>query len=176
MTKKTIELLIPAILSIFMLASMSCAANQGNSAPSFTLTDVKGSQVTLADFKGQKAVLLIFFNYRTGTGQDPILQSYLAYYQGMDRLQVLSIVNRKHLTDEMKQYAAGQAQQQLGGFGHATPLRDEDGSVSQAFGANPDKLTIVLVDRAGRISFRQEVDAVAETNTELANQVEELTR
>ena len=56
---------------------------------------------------------------------------------------------------------SNQAKEHLNGLGYAIPLRDEDGSVSQAFGANPDKVTLVLVDLEGRINFGQEVTATA---------------
>ena len=145
-------------------------------APTFTLTDIKGNQISLSDFKGQKAVLLLFFNNNIGTGQDPLLQSYLALYQGMDKLETLCLINRALLPDEVKQYMASQVQQNPGGLGYATPIKDEDGSVSQAYGANPDILTLVLVDRDGNIHFHQEVTSTADTNTELAQQVEKLTK
>ena len=174
MIKKTIILVIIGISTL--LISLSCAANRETPAPSFSLTNINGNQISLSDFKGQKAVLLIFFNLQIGTGQDPTMQSYLAYYQGIDRLQVLTIVNLGDLPEEMKQYMAGQAQQSPGGLGFATPLKDEDGTVSQTFGANPVKLTIVLVDQKGNIRFRQEVTSLAETNTELVQQVEKLTK
>jgi len=175
MKSKSIKLVLASIAMLMALASCAAPANLAQ-APPFTLTDIKGNQVSLADFKGQKAVLLMFFNYQVGTGQDPVMQSYLAYYQGMDKLQILSIINRGNLPEEMKQYMAGQAQQIPGGLGFATPLRDEDGSVSQAFNASPDKLTIVLVDRDGDIRFRQEVTSLAETNRDLAQQVEKLAK
>ena len=167
-----------ALVSLSILLALAACTGPSSqvAAPPFTLTDIKGNQISLSDFKGQKAVMLIFFNYRIGTGQDPMIQSYLGYYPQTDKLQVLSIMNRGNLPDEMKQYMAGQAQQSLGGLGFATPLRDEDGSVSQAFGANPDKLTVVLVDRDGNIRFHQEIDATADVNTELARQVGELTK
>lgn len=175
MKSKLIKLVLTCIVMLITLAS--CAApTKLQQAPSFTLTDIKGNQVSLANFKGQKAVLLLFFNNNIGTGQDPLLQSYLALYQGMDNLETLCVMNRALLPDEMKQYMAGQAQQNQGGLGFAVPLKDEDGSVSQAYGASPDKLTLVLVDRDGNIRFRQEVTSTADTNTELSQQVEKLTK
>jgi hypothetical protein len=175
MKRKSITLVLVVIFTLITLAACAAPAKL-TPAPPFTLTDNKGSQISLSDFKGQKAVLLIFFNYQVGGGQDPVFQSYLAYYQGTNRLQVLQIINRGNLPNEMRQAMAGMAQQNPQGLGLATPLRDEDGSVSAAYGVSPDKLTIVLVDREGNIRFRQEVTSTADTNTELVNQVKDLTR
>jgi peroxiredoxin len=175
MKSKSIKLVLACMVILITLASCAAPAKLAQ-APPFTLTDIKGNQINLSDFKGQKAVLLIFFNNNIGTGQDPLLQSYLALYQGMDKLETLCVMNRASLPDEMKQYMAGQAHQNQGGLGFAVPLKDEDGSVSQAYGANPDKLTVVLINRNGNISFHQEVSSPADTNTELSQQVEKLTK
>ena len=175
MKSKSIKLVLACTVMLIMLSSC-VAPTKLTQAPPFTLIDNKGNQISLSDFKGQKAVLLIFFNYQVGGGQDPVFQSYLAYYQGMNKLQVLPIINRGNLPNEMKQSMAGMAQQNPQGLGFANPLRDEDGSVSQAYNASPDKLTIVLVDQKGYISFRQDVTSAADTNTELPQQVVKLTK
>ena len=77
MKSKSIILALASMVMLLMLASCATPAKL-EKAPSFTLTDIKGNQVSLSDFKGQKALMLIFFNYQVGTGQDPIMQSYLA--------------------------------------------------------------------------------------------------
>ena len=166
MGKKTMAMLIAIILLVSF--SVSCAANQASPAPGFTLSDNTGCQVSLFDYKGQKAVLILFFNYNTGGPRDPLFQDYLAHYQGVDKLETLCVVNTTYADA-----ALGQAQ---AGPGNVVPLRDEDGSVSQAFGANPDKLTLVLVDQEGRIRFREEVTSTADTNAELAEQIKQATR
>lgn len=175
MKSKSFKLVMASIAILITMASCAAPTNL-TSAPSFKLTDIKGNQVSLADFKGQKAVLLVFFNYQVGGGQNPVMQSYLAYYQGLDKLQVLTIINRGNLPYEMKQNMGEYSQQNPQGLGFATPLRDEDGSITQAFGASPDKLTMVLVDKNGNIRFRQEVAVSADVNTELARQVEKLVK
>ena len=173
MIKKT---LLATISVLIILVMASCTAGQNTQAPSFTLTSIKGNQVSLSDYKGQKAVLLLFFNNNIGTGQDPFLQSYLALYKGMDKLETLCVMNRATLPEEVKQLMASQSQVTPGGLGFAVPLKDEDGSVSRAYGANPDILTLVLLDRDGNIRFRQEIISTVDTNTELTKQIEELTK
>ena len=155
---------------------MSCARSQDTPAPAFTLADMTGNKVSLTDYKGQKAVLLLFFNYKTGGGQDPLLREYLARYQQSDKLKIIPIVNISTLPDVPGGNMGGETPKRLTDLGYAVPLKDDNGSVSQAFGANPDRLTLVLIDRDGRIRFRQEVTATAETNEELAKQVEEIVR
>ena len=163
-----------ALISLFaLLLLVSCAAPvQLAKAPKFTLNNMDGFQESLSDYKGE-IVLLIFFNPRSGGGQNPLLRGYLDYYRPSDKLQIILILN----TSEGPGAAAGGAGgSRLTDLGYSVPLRDEDGSVSQAFGASPDKLTIVLVDRDGDIRFRQEVTSLAETNQDLAQQVEKLTK
>jgi hypothetical protein len=171
---KWIILVLTAILMISI--SLSCTSNQYAVAPTFTLFDNTGHKVSLTDYKGQKAVLLLFFNYKIGTGQDPTLQSYLNTYNGMARLQTFCVVNVAAVPEQGKQFMAGHQQSNPGGLGFATPLQDQDGSVSQIFGANPDKLTLVLLDRDQRIRFRQEGVSPADNNTVLAEQIQALTK
>jgi peroxiredoxin len=173
-----VKICIAASLLIVFLAIMfiSCAGNQGVAAPAFTLTDVTGNKVTLADYKGQKAVFLLFFNFNIGTGQDPVLQSYLKRYKGMQGLETYAVVNYAVLPEQGRQYMATHGAQNQGGLGYAIPLKDEDGTVSQKYGANRDKLTFVLINRDGFISFRQEVTSTADENTELARHIEEITK
>ncbi|OGO15726.1 MAG: hypothetical protein A2Z02_05420 [Chloroflexi bacterium RBG_16_48_7] len=71
---------------------------------------------------------------------------------------------------------AAHGAQNQGGLGFALPLKDEDGTVSQQYGANRDKLTLVLINCKGFISFRQEVTLMAEDNTELARYIDETTK
>lgn len=107
MSKK--KIILAAASALGALVITSCAGSQGPEAPPFTLKDNTGRQVSLSDYAGNKAVLLIFFNFNTGTGRDPILQSYLAYYQGMDKLETVCVMNRATLPEEVKQFMASQS-------------------------------------------------------------------
>ena len=174
MAKKRIP---PAVISLFIaILVIGCARSQDVLAPAFTLSDMNGHQVSLTDYKGQKAVLLLFFNYQTGGGQDPLLRGCLALYRPSDKLEIIPIVNISTLPDVPGRNTSGKTPKRLTDFGYAVPLKDDNGSVSQAFGANPDRLTLVLVDRDGCIRFRQEVTATAETNAELARQIQEIAK
>lgn len=157
------------LLAITVL--ISCAAVQ--KAPDFTLTNIKGDQISLSGFAGQKAVLLLFTNFQTGGGQDPLLQGYLTRYQPAENLETLMIGNWSVLPEEVKQYKTGN----IGSLeGVGTAALDKDGSVSRAYRASPDKVTLVLVDREGQIRFRQEDPPPVEDNRDLSNQIAEITR
>ncbi len=62
-------------------------------APDFTLADEHGQQVSLADFRGHKGVLLVFYPFAFSgicTGELGAIQDDLGRYQN-DRVQVLAI-------------------------------------------------------------------------------------
>lgn len=165
------RIIITVIASLILLAfSTSCAANQLTPAPTFILSDMTGHAVSPTDYKGQKAVLLLFFSPKTGGGQDSLLREYLDYYKQSDKLQIIPIVDMSEPGG-----FGGSGQTRLTDLGY-TPLKDEDGSVSKAFGANPNKLTLALIDREGNLRFRQGVSSTADTNIELTKQIQELTK
>ncbi len=163
-----------ALISLFaLLLLVSCAAPvQLAKAPKFTLNNMNGQPVSLIDYKGQKAILLLFFNFKTGGGQDPLLRGYLNYYQPSDNLLIIPVVD---ISNPSAGNATNGTQKRLTDLGYSVPLKDEDGSVSRAFGANPDKMTLVVVDREGFIRFQQVVTSTPDTNAELAEQIKQAT-
>ena len=65
----------------------------GDPAPDFTLKDQNNQEIRLADFRGRKAVLLVFYPLafsRTCHGELTELRDHLAAYQN-DRVQVLTV-------------------------------------------------------------------------------------
>jgi hypothetical protein len=208
MNKKMMALIVLSVL--VLLFSISCATSlsaaiPSTAAPQFTLSDMTGRQVSLADYKGQKAVLLLFMSCNTGGIQDPVIQGYITRYQNSSKLETLCVANGAAMSADVSQNSTGQeggadtcpmmqnSAGQVGSTDNSTcpmmqymadqgvgsintlPLMDADGSVSQAYRANPDKLTLVLVDLNGHICLRQEAPSPAETNTELAKQIETVT-
>ena len=169
MISEKIKAVLISLLALLLL--VSCTGRvQLTKAPEFTLNNMDGFQESLSDYKGE-IVLLIFFNPRSGGGQDPLLRGYLEYYRSSDKLQIIRIVNTSEGPGAAAGGAGGSRLTDLG----SVPLRDEDGSVSQAFGADPDKLTLVLVDREGFIRLRQVVVSTPDTNAELAEQIRQAT-
>ena len=187
MKKKMMALIVLSVLVLLFFVSCATslsATSPGTAAPPFTLSDMTGRQVSLTDYKGQKAVLLLFTNCNTGGIQDPLVQSYITRYQNTSKLEVLCVANGAAISADVSQNMTGQTDtcpmmQYIAGQGvdsiNTLPMMDADGSVSQAYSANPDKLTLVLVDLDGHICLRQEAPSPAETNTELAKQIETVT-
>jgi len=67
--------------------------NPGDAAPDFTLKDQNNQEVRLADFRGRKAVLLVFYPLafsRTCQGEFTELAEHLDDYQNAD-VQVLTV-------------------------------------------------------------------------------------
>ncbi len=174
MLKKLMAFMLLSVLMLF--PSISCAPGQGTPAPAFKLSDMTGRQFSLVDYKGQKAVLLLFANCSTGGIQDPLIQGYITRYQNISRLATLCVANGAAIPADVRQYMAGQAGGCPLDFANTLPVMDTDGSVSKAFGASPDKLTLVLVDRDGYIRLREDITSAAENDAELSRQIEEVTK
>jgi hypothetical protein len=167
------------VIALVLTLFTSCATNQGTPAPAFALSDMTGRQFSLVDYKGQKAVLLLFANCNNGGIQDPLVQGYISRYQNASGLVTLCVANGAAIPADVRQYMAGQIGGCQAGSVDASgtlPMMDADGSVGKAFGASPDKLSLVLVDRSGYIRFREEITSAAETDTELAKQIEDVTK
>jgi peroxiredoxin len=174
MTKNAIILAIMGMLTLVL--SISCSTSPSTSAsqaPTFTLTNMMGSQVNLSDFKGQKPVLLLFTSYSTGGLMDPLVKGYITQYQGVNNLQTLCVVDASTMSGESM--SGDMSACPMASF-NTLPLMDSDGSVCQSYHANPNKLTAVLVDREGNINFQQQITSTADTNSELSGRIKILTR
>ena len=184
------RMMIFVVLAAALLFAVSCGSNPGvansnSAAPAFKLSDITGHQISLADYKGQKAVLLVFMSCTTGGLQDQVAQGYLNQYKNNPKLETLCVANGAAMSASMSQMMAGQSgstdscpmAQFMSGQGTSTlPLMDVDGSISQAYQAAPDKTTLVLIDQQGQIRLHQEMTSTADANTELAQLVEKLTK
>jgi peroxiredoxin len=127
----------------------------GATAPDFTLKDQNNQQVRLADFRGAKNVLLVFYPFTfTGTCQGELceIQDNLARYQ-TDAAQVLAI--------SVDSPYAHKVWADREGFDF--PLLADfwpHGAVAQAYGVFNDQLGAanrgtVLIDRAGTVRFAE---------------------
>ena len=164
-----------AAVSLLFITGCSSPATNAEKAPEFTLSDNFGHQVSLADYRGQKAVLLLFSNYKSGGGQDPLLLSSFERYDGVDGLEHLQVQDLSSappaVVDSMKQFRGQMLER-----GHAPPLVDADGNVSRSYRANPEKLTLILIDQAGIVRYREEGPPPAKDNDVIAQKVAEVTR
>ena len=184
------KIMIFVVLAAALLLAVSCGSNPSGAnsytpAPTFTLSDITGHQISLADYKGDKAVLLVFMSCTSDGIQDPVTQGYLSQYKNNPKLETFCVADGAAMSASMSQMMSGQAgstdscpmAQFMSGQGTSTlPMMDVDGTVSQAYQAAPDKTTLVLIDQQGQIRLHQEMTATAEANTELAQLVEKVTK
>ncbi|UQU63369.1 peroxiredoxin [Couchioplanes caeruleus] len=128
----------------------------GTEAPGFTLKDQNNQEITLADFHGRKAVLLVFYPLAfTGTCQGELaeIQDNLPAYAN-DRVQILTISVDSVYTHKI--WADRE--------GYTFPLLADfwpHGEVAQAYGVfNPERgyanRGTFLIDAAGIVRFAQE--------------------
>ena len=154
-----------AIATAFCGAALANAP-AGSPAPAFTVTDLAGKAVNLADYKG-KTVVLEWHNFGC-----PFVQKH--YRSGnMQALQkkyandvVWLAVNSTHkgasdwtepakLTSELKQFGAAPANY----------LVDEPGKVGMAYGAKTTP-HMYIIDPSGKVVYNGAIDDKRSTNVE----------
>jgi peroxiredoxin len=159
------RLLTAAALSIAWTAALA-AAPAGSPAPSFTVIDINGKPVNLADYKGRTVVLewhnfgcpFVQKHYRSGN-----MQSLQAKY-GAD-VAWLSVNSTSRASSDYTEPARLSAQ--LRDF-HAAPakyLMDESGAVGMAYGAKTTP-HMYVIDPAGRIAYNGAIDDKRSTDLE----------
>ena len=131
------------------------APEVGTEAPDFTVKDQNNQDVTLSSFRGQQAVLLVFYPFAYSsicTGELCAVQDDLEDFQNED-VQILAIsVDHPYA---LKSWAANQ--------GFDFPLLSDfwpHGAISRAYGVfNEDHGMAVrgtfLVDKAGTVRFAE---------------------
>jgi len=133
----------------------------GSEAPDFTLRDSDGTPVTLSDFRGDKAVLVVFYPFAFSgvcTTELCAVRDDLGSYQN-DRVQLLAISTDPVAT--LKAFAAAQ--------GYQFPLLSDfwpHGDVARAYGVFNEQAGLAvrgtfLVDKEGVVRFA-EVNAPGE--------------
>lgn len=123
----------------------------GDEAPDFTLPDGDGEPVTLSSFRGEKAVVLVFYPFTfTGICEGELcqLRDDLSIYEDAG-VQVLAVsCNARHV---QKHWA--------GEMGYTFPVLSDfwpHGEVAQAYGVFNEKLgcavrATFLIDRDGKV-------------------------
>ena len=132
------------------------ALEVGTQAPDFTLKDANREDVSLASFRGEKSVLLVFYPFAFSgvcTGELCQVRDELAEYQN-DQVQVIGVS-----TDAPFALKAWAEQQ-----GYTFPLLSDfwpHGAVAQAYGVFNEKAGMAnrgtfLIDKQGVIAFAEE--------------------
>jgi thiol-disulfide isomerase/thioredoxin len=113
--------------------------------PMFTLSDIHGNQVSLADVLAEKAVLLAFWHTECGpcVAEIPHLNEIAAANQ--DKLAVIGV----NIREERDHVAAFAAEKNIG----YTILLDADGQVGLSYGVRGLPL-LVLIGRDGNAYYR----------------------
>jgi peroxiredoxin len=147
-------------LSLVLASALAVAAEVGAPAPAFTLKDLDGKPVSLADFKGKTVVLewtnpgcpFVQKHYRSANMQ---ATQKAAVAQGVVWLSVNSTAVGD--TDYKAPAEMGVWMQQQRGVPSAT-LMDSDGKVGRAYGARTTP-HMYIIDGAGRVVYAGAIDS-----------------
>lgn len=147
-------------------------------APEFTLTDARGQQVRLSDFRGRYVVLewtnhecpFVRKHYDSGNMQ---AQQRLAHGHGAVWLTIISSAPGK------QGYVSGEQALAIAEDAGAEPdhiLLDPDGTVGRAYGARTTP-HMYLIDPQGRLLYRGGIDSIPSADkADLARAVQYLPR
>ena len=153
-----------AIAAAAISTSVLASATPGSPAPGFTLTDLSGKPVNLADYKGKTVVLewhnfacpFVQKHYRSGN-----MQSLQKKY-GSDVVWLAVNSTAKTASDYME---PGIVSKQLNEF-QAQPARylmDDEGKVGLAYGAKTTP-HMYIIDGTGKVVYNGAIDDKKSTN------------
>ena len=159
------RILAAAVSTLFSAAALA-AATVGQPAPAFTVSDLGGKPVNLADYKGKTVVLewhnfgcpFVQKHYRSGN-----MQSLQKKY-GSDVVWLAVNSTHKSSSDYTE---PGKLSTQLHGF-NAAPARylmDEPGTMGLAYGAKTTP-HMYIIDPAGKVAYNGAIDDKRSTNVE----------
>lgn len=152
-------------LSVLTFSSPSlAAATVGQVAPNFTLKDLSGKTVQLADFRGKTVVLewhnpgCPFVQKHYDGGNLPKLQSKVA------KDVVWLAINSTHSGHPDHREPTGYAQYMKEKGAASVPyLLDPDGKVGMAYGARTTP-HMYIVDKAGQLVYAGGIDSIRSAN------------
>jgi peroxiredoxin len=151
---------LAAALSTSALAS----APPGQPAPAFTLTDLSGKPVNLADYRG-KTVVLEWHNFACPFVQKHYRSGNMQSLQKKYANDVVWLAVNSTARTAFDYMEAAKVSQQLADF-KAAPARylmDEPGEVGRAYGAKTTP-HMYIIDPAGKVVYNGAIDDKHSTN------------
>lgn len=158
--------LLPAALALAFSGTVLAAAVVGKTAPEFTVTDLSGKPVNLADYKGKTVVLewhnfgcpFVQKHYRSGN-----MQALQKKYSSDVVWLAVNSTNKSasdytepaKLTKELKDFGAVPARY----------LVDEPGTMGMAYGAKTTP-HMYIIDPSGKVVYNGAIDDKRSTNVE----------
>lgn len=154
-----------AVLGAMICSATAYAVEPGDAAPAFSVKNVKGQEVSLADQKG-KVVVLEWINYECpyvkkhyGSGNLPKLQEK---YTGKDVVWIS--INSS--AEGAQGYLAGSdlaARSEKEGNKASQIVLDPDGKVGKAYGAKTTP-HLIVIDKDGKVAYNGALDSKATTD------------
>jgi peroxiredoxin len=158
------NILLTTIVGAFALAAAT-AQEVGKAAPSFTVKDVKGKSVSLADFKG-KTVVLEWVNFdcpfvkKHYSGGD--MQKLQVSYTGKD--VVWLSINSSAEGKQGYYEPSKMAERAMSDGNKATHvLMDTDGAVGKSYEAKTTP-HMFIIDKDGKLAYNGAIDSKASTD------------
>ncbi len=154
-----------AVLGAIVCSATAFAVDPGEAAPAFNVKNVKGDEITLADYKG-KVIVLEWINYdcpfvkkHYASGNIPKLQET---YTGKDVVWIS--VNSS--AEGEQGYLPGSdlaARSEKEGNKASQIVLDTDGKIGKAYGAVTTP-QIVVIDKEGNVAYNGAIDSKPTTD------------
>ena len=155
-----------AFAAIALSTSAFGSAPPGQSAPAFTLTDLSGKAVNLADYKG-RTVVLEWHNFECPFVQKHYRSGNMQALQKKYRSDVvwLAVNSTNRGASDYAEPPAISAQLQQFGAAPADYLVDEPGVMGRAYGAKTTP-HMYIIDPSGKLAYAGAIDDKRSTNPE----------
>ena len=153
-----------AIAACTLALPVAASAPPGQPAPRFTLTDLSGKPVNLADYKG-KTVVLEWHNFACPFVQKHYRSGNMQSLQKKYANDVVWLAVNSTARTAFDYMEPAKVSQQLSDF-KAAPVRylmDEPGEVGRAYGAKTTP-HMYIIDPAGKVVYNGAIDDKHSTN------------
>ena len=145
--KSLVKSSLLVILILFVSTSLFAGLDKGDLLPEFTLRNINGKDVSLADLVGKYKVLIYFWTpvYSPNVNDVVLLNEYQAKHDDVKVLAIINIPeNKKEVWRLIKEHKL-----------KLTHLIDHDGDVSLKYDAENAYPVIYIADKDGHVVYRQ---------------------